>query len=171
MDNGKIITAAGLSSGIDGAFHLIAKIKGQGTAQEVALGMEYRWDPVSKFARAALADMRLPDFSGIEAELLSTEGDSDRWESRALVAKPNSAADILYSLGKQVVTGTPRTRGPVTLLPPSSTDSPQPEIEWKFTDEQGHPWRGSGRVEPAADHRGKFYLTLKLLRQTEDQKS
>ena len=52
VDNGKIITTAGLSSGIDGAFHLIAKIKGKGEAQVTALGMEYQWDPDSKFARA-----------------------------------------------------------------------------------------------------------------------
>jgi len=57
VDNGKIITTAGLSSGIDGAFHVIEKIKGRGEAQATALGMEYRWDPDSKFARAALATL------------------------------------------------------------------------------------------------------------------
>src|SRR5205085_11092598 len=41
VDNGKIITTAGLSSGIDGALHLVVKILGRGSAQSVALGMEY----------------------------------------------------------------------------------------------------------------------------------
>src|SRR5262249_55059194 len=36
-DNGKIITAAGLSSGIDGALHVVEKIYGPGRAQSVAL--------------------------------------------------------------------------------------------------------------------------------------
>ena len=36
VDNGKIITTAGLSSGIDGAFHVIEKIKGRGEAQATA---------------------------------------------------------------------------------------------------------------------------------------
>src|SRR5204862_7733597 len=45
VDNGKVITTAGLSSGIDGAFHLVAKFNGAGDAQATALNMEYRWDP------------------------------------------------------------------------------------------------------------------------------
>src|SRR5262249_28760101 len=44
VDNGKIITTAGLSSGIDGALHLVSRIKGKGTAQATALGLEYNWD-------------------------------------------------------------------------------------------------------------------------------
>src|SRR4029077_933761 len=56
VDNGKIITTAGLSSGIDGSLHVIERLFGLGTAQMAALGMEYNWDPDSKFARAALAD-------------------------------------------------------------------------------------------------------------------
>src|SRR5947209_835138 len=72
VDNGKVITTAGLSSGIDGAFHLIAKIKGLGTAQITALGMEYRWDPDSKYARAALADRYFPAIDDVDAEILST---------------------------------------------------------------------------------------------------
>src|SRR5207244_12065418 len=40
VDNGKIITTAGLSSGIDGAFHLVAKINGEAEAQAIALKME-----------------------------------------------------------------------------------------------------------------------------------
>src|SRR5207248_621771 len=77
VDNGKIITTAGLSAGIDGAFHLIAKLKGKGEAQVTALGMEYQWDPDSKFARAALADKYFPDVHGLDAKVLSTEGDAD----------------------------------------------------------------------------------------------
>ena len=56
VDNGKIITTAGLSSGIDGSLHVIERFFGRGTAQMAALGMEYNWDTESKFVRAALAD-------------------------------------------------------------------------------------------------------------------
>ena len=48
VDNGKIVTTAGLSAGIDGAFHLVAKISGQGVAERTALHMEYHWEPDSK---------------------------------------------------------------------------------------------------------------------------
>jgi putative intracellular protease/amidase/DNA-directed RNA polymerase subunit RPC12/RpoP len=44
VDNGKFITTAGLSAGIDGAMHLVAKTLGKGAAEAVAYGLEYRWD-------------------------------------------------------------------------------------------------------------------------------
>src|SRR5207247_264180 len=37
VDNGKIITTGGLSAGIDGALHVVEKMLGHGTAQQVAL--------------------------------------------------------------------------------------------------------------------------------------
>src|SRR5215218_6090584 len=56
VDNGKIITTAGLSSGIDGSLHVIEKLMGRGYAQRAALGMEYNWQPELNWARAALPD-------------------------------------------------------------------------------------------------------------------
>jgi putative intracellular protease/amidase len=48
VDNGKFITTAGLSAGIDGAMHLVAKTLGHDAAQAVAYGLEYRWDDEPK---------------------------------------------------------------------------------------------------------------------------
>ncbi len=46
VDNGKVITTAGISAGIDGALHLVAKIHGQETARNVATYKEYdKWVP------------------------------------------------------------------------------------------------------------------------------
>lgn len=46
VDNGKVITTAGISAGIDGALHLVAKLKGEEMAREVAAYMEYdKWVP------------------------------------------------------------------------------------------------------------------------------
>jgi transcriptional regulator GlxA family with amidase domain len=46
VDNGKEITTAGISAGIDGALHLVARIKGEQAAKEVAFNMEYdKWMP------------------------------------------------------------------------------------------------------------------------------
>ena len=166
VDNGKVITTAGLSSGIDGAFHVIEKIRGRGEAQSTALGMEYRWNPDSKFARAALADNYLPDFGDVKGELVSTEGEMDHWETKALVSEPNSIPAILDLLSKKVVSSTPRTRGPVTIVPPSpSQNSPKSEMTWKFTDELGQNWNGEGKVEAADGQPGKFLVTLKLVRE------
>jgi transcriptional regulator GlxA family with amidase domain len=43
VDNGKVITTAGLSAGIDGALHLVSKIKGKEAARSTASSLEYRW--------------------------------------------------------------------------------------------------------------------------------
>lgn len=40
-DNGQVITTAGVSAGIDGALHLLARLKGVQTAQKTADYMEY----------------------------------------------------------------------------------------------------------------------------------
>lgn len=43
VDNGKIITAGGLSAGIDGALHVIEKMMGVEVAERVAYQEEYAW--------------------------------------------------------------------------------------------------------------------------------
>jgi transcriptional regulator GlxA family with amidase domain len=41
VDNGRVITTAGISAGIDGALHLVAKLKGEAEALRIAKHMEY----------------------------------------------------------------------------------------------------------------------------------
>lgn len=46
VDNGKVITTAGISAGIDGALHLVAKLQGFNNARKVAYHIEYdKWTP------------------------------------------------------------------------------------------------------------------------------
>lgn len=46
VDNGNVITTAGISAGIDGALHLVAKIQGFNNARKVAYNIEYdKWTP------------------------------------------------------------------------------------------------------------------------------
>jgi putative intracellular protease/amidase len=177
VDSGKIITCAGLSSGIDGAIHLVSKMLGKGEAQGVALGMEYHWDADSVWARGAMADRYLPDglaggrarIKGAEAKMISTAGDADRWEAKILVSDPNSKAKIVDVLRERIAASTAERgmsnrvshmRGKPTLSP-AANDS---EIRWKFTDDQGRGWSGLGLVEPAPDASDKFIVTLKLAR-------
>ena len=61
VDNGKIITAAGLSAGIDGALHVVELLMGKGAAEQTALVEEYDWHGNSRFVRASLADHVLPN--------------------------------------------------------------------------------------------------------------
>jgi transcriptional regulator GlxA family with amidase domain len=45
VDNGRVVTAAGVSAGIDGALHVVARLFGGEVARGVAQHMEYRWTP------------------------------------------------------------------------------------------------------------------------------
>lgn len=46
VDNGNVVTTAGVSAGIDGALHMVAKLQGLNTAKRIAYYMEYdNWIP------------------------------------------------------------------------------------------------------------------------------
>ncbi len=45
VDNGKVLTSAGISAGIDGALHLVARLCGDDVAWKTARYMEYDWRP------------------------------------------------------------------------------------------------------------------------------
>jgi len=180
VDSGKIITTAGLTSGIDGAIHIVSKMLSKGEAQSVALNIEYHWDSESSWARGAMADRYLPDglayakprIKGMQAKMISTEGDADHWETKLLVSEPNSPSEIIGVLRERIPASglggmahrISHLRG-APKLSPQTNDS---EIRWKFTDEEGNGWSGTGLVEHAAEAKDKFVVTLKL---TRDSKS
>ncbi|MFP2925639.1 DJ-1/PfpI family protein [Pyxidicoccus sp. 3LG] len=45
IDNGRIVTTAGVSAGIDGSLHVVARLLGLRVAEKTARYMEYRWTP------------------------------------------------------------------------------------------------------------------------------
>jgi len=85
VDNGKVISTAGITSGVDGALYLNSKLHGKAASQLAALSLEYAWDPESRYVRAALADMRIPDavYEAVEpaADLTNYSGDRNSWNS------------------------------------------------------------------------------------------
>lgn len=164
VDNGKIITTAGLSSGIDGAFYLVSKISGKGRAQQTALGLEYTWDPDAKFARAAYADRYLPNFQGLDGDIVSIDGDTEHWEVKALITKPASPVEIIEAIKKQAVADTPHKSSVVVVSAKGKADSNRQEIEWRFTDDQGHAWVGSGLAEASKEKTGSFNVSVRLAR-------
>lgn len=54
VDQGQIVTSAGVSAGIDGALHVVARLRGYKVAEKAARYMEYRWQPEE--ATKALAE-------------------------------------------------------------------------------------------------------------------
>ena len=50
VDNGRVVTTAGISAGIDGSLHVVARLLGRRVADEVANYMEYAWVPEASLA-------------------------------------------------------------------------------------------------------------------------
>ena len=51
IDNGRYVTTAGISAGIDGSLHVIARLLGRRNADNVARYMEYHWTPEAYLAK------------------------------------------------------------------------------------------------------------------------
>ena len=164
VDNGKIITAAGLSSGIDGALHVIAAMKGNGTAQQTALSEEYEWRPNSGFARAALADRLIPDIDidSVGAWTVeSTQGGTDGWETVLRGTSDRSAAELSDYFGKAFVEKGKWARQAGAGAAGASS---APTSAWKFTGRDGRPWTGMLTVEPIAGKSRAYQARLKIER-------
>ena len=158
VDNGKIITTAGLSSGIDGSLHVISKIFGRGRAQAIALNLEYNWQPDLNYARAALADMRMQfAYDGIETVSLSREGDRDQWENRWLVKSDKSPDAVLEQINQTL-----ESRGRWAKVTAAATGGAT--SLWKFADEQGRPWSGAASVEALPGEKNRHLMIVRIAR-------
>ncbi len=107
VDNGRIVTSAGLSSGIDASFHVIAKYHGQASAQDVANHMEYPWDAKAKFARSQLADNYISDLRNLalifSKTYLYSGGDDANWEYRFILSEKVLPANAVALIRKELV--------------------------------------------------------------------
>lgn len=166
VDNGKIITTAGLSSGIDGALHLIERLDGKGWAQMTAIKLEYNWQPELNYARAALADMLLPG-SVYEpfyqsAEPLSITGGRETWEEKWSVASSSSPAEMLERINGKWATEARWSKDSGAVK--AKSGGAVAASHWKFTDDKGQAWKSMVSVQPAEkDH---LLITLTIARNT-----
>jgi putative intracellular protease/amidase/DNA-directed RNA polymerase subunit RPC12/RpoP len=163
VDNGRIITAGGLSSGIDGALHVVSKVRGNGVAQEVALGLEYDWRPRSGFARGALALSLIPDLDLDTLgrwTVVSTEGGTDRWEVVARATTEMSAAELLDRLGRALA-----DQGKWTGVKAAAAGPGSPLTSaWKFSGRDGKPWTGILAVQTVPGENGQYTARLNIVR-------
>jgi putative intracellular protease/amidase len=170
VDNGHIITTAGLSSGIDGALHVIERLYGRGTAQMAALGMEYNWDPDSKFVRAMLADKYLRfnyDVKVVEGgwRPLNRTGSVDNWENTWSVKTESTANELLDQINSSIAAS--KTYGPpLAKWTRTNVEAAKDTLQtnWTFTDEKGTPWSGSVQVVPVAGQKNQYTLSVKVAR-------
>jgi putative intracellular protease/amidase len=161
VDNGKIMTAGGLSAGIDGALHVVARMLGNGTAQQVALGEEYDWHPEGGFARAALADRLIPDINLDELghwDVVSTQGGTDRWAIVVTGSSSMTAVELMDRIGRELTAGGKWSSAGTTAARAANPMT----SDWKFTGRDGKPWTGTLTIEgvPGKDHQYNAKLTI-----------
>jgi putative intracellular protease/amidase len=165
VDNGKILTTAGLSAGIDGALHMVAVLDGEDAAQTIALMLEYNWQPNNAYVRGAMADQLIPDLDlkGL-AELVDMrlKGDRDRWET-AWFKTPLSADGLLAAvetaLQKAYAEEGPWGAGSFHL-----TSSGPLKANLRFDDRDGHHWGGTLTLEPVPSDAHRFVVRIATAR-------
>jgi transcriptional regulator GlxA family with amidase domain len=164
-DNGKIITTAGLSSGIDGALHLVERIVGRSQTQEIALNLEYNWQPELNYSRASFADMNLiralgregvkfPDGAGWK--LIGQQGGRDDWEKNWEVRMNTSAPELLKMIDAQLA-------GKWSRVEAQNANS-STRTMWKFADDEGKAWNAVSSVQPLPGGNNTYKLTIRLAR-------
>lgn len=158
VDNGKIITSAGLSSGMDGALHVIEKLIGKGYAQSVATNLEYDWDPETKYVRAMLADQYMRNVYTImgryDRESLSHQGDANSWENKWRVYTDVSAAQVLTEIDGNLALN-------ATWKKQSSGSG---KSSWRFTGNDGKSWDAALSVTTIVGAPNQLGIEVKIAR-------
>jgi putative intracellular protease/amidase len=159
VDNGKIITTAGLTSGMDGSLHVVSKVLGKGEAQRIALHLEYNWQPDGKFARASLADMQMPnvDFPpGTQVKFLRTEGTADRWEVDLAINTDMTHQELEEHIATNLEANANWKQA----------NSPQQEAiqNWTFSGRDGRPWNAAVKIEDSEVEKNSYVVKVALNR-------
>lgn len=138
VDNGKIITAAGLSSGIDAALHLVERYTDRYTAEQTALGLEYHWQPESSWTRGNLADRHYIRMVGAGFDFadgavqgwttVENGGTETHWTKRWTFRSALERAALLKVLEAKLAASWKKTA--------AQGDS----SVWTFADDKGVPW-------------------------------
>lgn len=155
VDNGKIVTSAGLSSGLDGALHVVSEYLGVGRTQEIATNLEYPWDPEAGYVRAALADKYLCGvgdvLSQFDTKTLRYEGDRNHWQSKYLVKTGLTPKELITLVEHQLEIGEKwkKVKG-------NGTTS-----KWKVPVGEKESWHGGLSIEEAEEG---YVLTTKVNR-------
>jgi putative intracellular protease/amidase len=162
VDNGKFVTTAGLSSGIDGSLHVIGKLRGRAAAERAALNMEYNWNPDAGYARASFADrhlrrifennLRLRILDGVSPLVDHTRGDAARWEVEWRVATPLKAGELLDRLDRTVAERGPWQRDAAAGAAAGARQANVVRSAWRF-DDHGARWKGTTEIEREAGDR------------------
>jgi len=160
VDNGKIVTAGGLSAGIDGALHVMSTMLGEGEARDVAQMLEYDWHPEGGYLPATFASHVLPRADTKLAAIihsqtvLSTTGDADHWTKVWRVSSDLNSADLLKQAGAIFADA-----GHWTAVEAAASAT-----NWHFVDSDDKPWDATLSVGNTPGQAGKYLVTIALAR-------
>lgn len=146
VDNGRIITAGGLTAGIDGALHVVKRLFGEATARTIAGYAEYNWQAEGQFLPARLAYKNLVPVAfaallPLKADLVSNAGDTEQWDSQWLLQAPLSPEQTLTRINEAVETTVGWRRD-------TAASATQAGSAWVFRDFKGVLWSGQITVQP-----------------------
>lgn len=152
VDNGRIITSAGLSSGIDAAFHLVSLYIGKAQTTRLANDLEYDWRDADPFVRSKLADKHLQDFlnalTPFDYEMTEYTGDRGAWSVSLKVKTDLAKEDFLQILTTQ-------------FEQVSGWEKKRKSRKWQFLD-SGENWRGTLGYEQSSN--AEYLLTFKIVK-------
>lgn len=159
VDSGKIVTSAGLASGIDASLHVVAERLGERRARAIALHLEYDWSPEQGFVRGLMADrhIRMPaqDFEfpeGTEIDTVLQIGDEEHWEIEYEVDTPWSPEKLVAHVKK--VAG----RDPALKIIESDSLL---STGWRYQSEYGGEWALRIEANQATDGE-RYRVTARL---------
>lgn len=158
VDNGKIVTSAGLASGIDTALHVVAERLGVRKAKSIALHLEYDWSPEQGFVRGLMADrhIRMPEPlqfpKGTVVDTALQLGDEESWEIEYLIRSPWGPEELIAR-----ITEAAEADSALTVL---EGESPM-AAGWHYESEFGGRWALRVRAEqPVEDGSYRAYVSV-----------
>jgi putative intracellular protease/amidase len=134
-DAGKLVTAAGLSSGIDAAIHVVSEARGLDAARTVASTLEYDWTPgaSSGYIRGLMADqhihlpakMTLPEDTHVHP--VRSAGNQRQWSTLFHIESPLDQQSFIKRLREFA------ERDEALEVAKTSTET----LRWQHTDAAG----------------------------------
>jgi putative intracellular protease/amidase len=140
-DNGRFVTSAGLSSGMDAALHIVDVLHGTDRARSVALRLEYDWKPEGGFVRSRMADRYLPGNLEMAVDwpkdmAIHTDislGDERQWRKVYQVATATPAAELLQRIAKGMESSSEWSRKPDAFRWHSKQEGRRVELAFETT--------------------------------------
>lgn len=168
VDNGRLITTGGLTAGMDGAFHVLARMFGDGHAQQDALVLEYNRAANLAFAPATLAYNSLPNSMSMSDELgklgtwdlVSTAGTTDHWEVVKRLTSDLPEQTVTDALSKAYAGGG-------SHAPPNATNvrtSSGERESWKFQDSDNRTWAATLVIQTLPKPSSTYLVKLEITR-------